>query len=203
MGAGDAGLWSFCVQRTGSILVSTADVFTYCVLSLPQSLFTHKEPREDWSVPAGTLAHSWGRGQARPKFSFVTPSSVVFVLVVPGGDDTATAVKGSEETAAQEEEEDEEEDEEEEESVPGCTLFIKNLNFATTEDTLNEVSRKQRVGTGFYLAQAAQVGWEWAGGQTGLLAGANPLLPAGAKRKGSAGLQRARGKLFSTLLCQG
>lgn len=33
-----------------------------------------------------------------------------------------------------------EEEEEEEESVPGCTLFIKNLNFSTTEETLKEVS---------------------------------------------------------------
>lgn len=49
-------------------------------------------------------------------------------------------MKDSEQTAAQEEEEEEEEDEEE--SIPGCTLFIKNLNFATTEDTLREVSHK-------------------------------------------------------------
>lgn len=83
----------------------------------------------------------------------------MFVLGV-SGDNTATAVEGSAETAAQGEEEDEEEDEEEEESVPGCTLFIKNINFATTEDTLNEVSHKQRVGTGFCLAQATEVGWE-------------------------------------------
>ncbi|XP_051017564.1 probable RNA-binding protein 19 [Acomys russatus] len=34
--------------------------------------------------------------------------------------------------------EEEEEEEEEEESVPGCTLFIKNLNFSTTEETLKE-----------------------------------------------------------------
>ncbi|XP_038201248.1 probable RNA-binding protein 19 [Arvicola amphibius] len=39
----------------------------------------------------------------------------------------------------------EEEEEEEEESVPGCTLFIKNLNFSTTEETLKEVFSK--VGT--------------------------------------------------------
>ncbi|KAM9281828.1 putative RNA-binding protein 19 [Morus bassanus] len=51
--------------------------------------------------------------------------------LVPG-----EAIKGSEETAAQEEEE------EEEESIPGCTLFIKNLNFATTEDTLKEMFSK-------------------------------------------------------------
>ncbi|XP_051489565.1 probable RNA-binding protein 19 [Apus apus] len=56
---------------------------------------------------------------------------------VPGGD-TDTAMKDSEETAAQEEGEEEDEEEEEEESIPGCTLFIKNLNFATTEDTLRE-----------------------------------------------------------------
>ncbi|NXH78989.1 RBM19 protein, partial [Hydrobates tethys] len=59
---------------------------------------------------------------------------------VPGGD-TDIAIKGSEETAAQEEDE-EEEEEEEEESIPGCTLFIKNLNFATTEDTLKETFSK-------------------------------------------------------------
>ncbi|NXJ31338.1 RBM19 protein, partial [Ciconia maguari] len=55
---------------------------------------------------------------------------VGFLLFVSG-----EAIKGSEETAAQEEEE-------EEESIPGCTLFIKNLNFATTEDTLKETFSK-------------------------------------------------------------
>ncbi|XP_053444569.1 probable RNA-binding protein 19 isoform X2 [Nycticebus coucang] len=38
-----------------------------------------------------------------------------------------------------------EEEEEEEESLPGCTLFIKNLNFNTTEETLKNVFSK--VGT--------------------------------------------------------
>lgn len=32
-------------------------------------------------------------------------------------------------------------DEEEKESAPGCTLFIKNLNFSTTEEKLQEVLR--------------------------------------------------------------
>lgn len=36
---------------------------------------------------------------------------------------------------------DEEDEEEEEESPPGSTLFIKNLNFSTTEQTLQEVLR--------------------------------------------------------------
>lgn len=38
-----------------------------------------------------------------------------------------------------EEEEENVEEEEEEESSPGSTLFIKNLNFSTTEQTLLEV----------------------------------------------------------------
>ncbi|KAF5929266.1 hypothetical protein HPG69_019287 [Diceros bicornis minor] len=38
--------------------------------------------------------------------------------------------------------EEEEEEEEEEESLPGCTLFIKNLNFDTTEETLKAVFSK-------------------------------------------------------------
>ncbi|NWX87847.1 RBM19 protein, partial [Nothoprocta pentlandii] len=55
------------------------------------------------------------------------------------GNDTDKPGKSSEVPAAQEEEE---EEEEEEESIPGCTLFIKNLNFATTEDTLKEIFSK-------------------------------------------------------------
>lgn len=35
--------------------------------------------------------------------------------------------------------EDEVEEEEEEDEVPGSTLFIKNLNFSTTEEQLREV----------------------------------------------------------------
>ncbi|CAJ1068825.1 probable RNA-binding protein 19 [Xyrichtys novacula] len=38
--------------------------------------------------------------------------------------------------------ENEEEEEEEEESAPGSTLFIKNLNFSTTEETLQETFSK-------------------------------------------------------------
>lgn len=32
-------------------------------------------------------------------------------------------------------------EEDEEESAPGSTLFVKNLNFSTTEQTLQEVLR--------------------------------------------------------------
>lgn len=41
----------------------------------------------------------------------------------------------------EEEEEEEEDEEEEEESAPGSTLFIKNLNFSTTEETLQQVGQ--------------------------------------------------------------
>ncbi|XP_045891930.1 probable RNA-binding protein 19 [Micropterus dolomieu] len=41
-----------------------------------------------------------------------------------------------------EEEEEEDEEEEEEESAPGSTLFIKNLNFSTTEEKLQETFSK-------------------------------------------------------------
>ncbi|XP_066187422.1 probable RNA-binding protein 19 [Sylvia atricapilla] len=76
---------------------------------------------------------------------FLSPAPQKRKAGVPGkevaGLEPGEAVKDPEEGAAQEEEEDEEE-EEEEENVPGCTLFIKNLNFATTEDTLKETFSK-------------------------------------------------------------
>ncbi|XP_077417240.1 putative RNA-binding protein 19 [Vanacampus margaritifer] len=42
----------------------------------------------------------------------------------------------------EEDEEEEEEEEEEDDSVLGSTLFIKNLNFSTTEETLQEIFSK-------------------------------------------------------------
>uniref|UniRef100_A0A8C4XFY5 RNA binding motif protein 19 n=1 Tax=Erpetoichthys calabaricus TaxID=27687 RepID=A0A8C4XFY5_ERPCA len=44
--------------------------------------------------------------------------------------------------SVEDQEEKEEEEEEEEESLPGCTLFIKNLNFSTTEDVLKKTFSK-------------------------------------------------------------
>uniref|UniRef100_A0A8B9EFV1 RNA binding motif protein 19 n=1 Tax=Anser cygnoides TaxID=8845 RepID=A0A8B9EFV1_ANSCY len=79
-----------------------------------------------------------------PMGVFSSPAPQKKPTEAPEKEGEASLAPGDEasETAAQEEEEDEEEDEEEEESVPGCTLFIKNLNFATTEDTLNETFSK-------------------------------------------------------------
>lgn len=42
-------------------------------------------------------------------------------------------------------EEEEEDEEEEEEILPGSTLFIKNLNFNTSEETLHEVSSRAQA----------------------------------------------------------
>ncbi|XP_069817518.1 probable RNA-binding protein 19 [Dendropsophus ebraccatus] len=45
----------------------------------------------------------------------------------------------SKESIAEEPEEKSESEDEEEETLPGCTLFIKNLNFSTNEETIKEV----------------------------------------------------------------
>ncbi|XP_037672907.1 probable RNA-binding protein 19 [Choloepus didactylus] len=58
----------------------------------------------------------------------------------PEGDKSTE--EGAHSPAAKTEEEEEEEEEDEDESLPGCTLFIKNLNFDTTEETLKEVFSK-------------------------------------------------------------
>lgn len=42
-------------------------------------------------------------------------------------------------------EEEEEDEEEEEQILPGSTLFIKNLNFNTSEETLHEVSSRAQA----------------------------------------------------------
>uniref|UniRef100_A0A8C5P7G9 Probable RNA-binding protein 19 n=1 Tax=Leptobrachium leishanense TaxID=445787 RepID=A0A8C5P7G9_9ANUR len=47
-----------------------------------------------------------------------------------------------EETKSQSEDIQKSEEEEEEETVPGCTLFVKNLNFSTSEETLKEAFSK-------------------------------------------------------------
>lgn len=52
------------------------------------------------------------------------------------------AGEGAEAATAKTEEDEEEDEDEDEESLPGCTLFIKNLNFSTTEETLKEVFSK-------------------------------------------------------------
>lgn len=63
----------------------------------------------------------------------------------PVGVFTAAKPETDKEAALNEEnkkEDDEQEEEEEEEAVPGSTLFIKNLNFSTTEEKLQEIFSK-------------------------------------------------------------
>ncbi|NWV21321.1 RBM19 protein, partial [Origma solitaria] len=89
----------------------------------PMGVFLSPAPQKK---PAGGAEKEDGAGLGAGRFILVS----------------GEAVKDSEEAAAQEEEEEEEDEEEEEENIPGCTLFIKNLNFATTEDTLKETFSK-------------------------------------------------------------
>uniref|UniRef100_A0A3Q2ZHE5 Probable RNA-binding protein 19 n=1 Tax=Hippocampus comes TaxID=109280 RepID=A0A3Q2ZHE5_HIPCM len=88
----------------------------------------------------------------------------------PVGVFVATKAEKKQQKDEKDKDEEEEEEEEEEDSVPGSTLFIKNLNFSTTEETLQEVhfcsSEKWRklwkilsMGYGFvqyYTAESAQ-----------------------------------------------
>uniref|UniRef100_A0A670KJD4 RNA binding motif protein 19 n=1 Tax=Podarcis muralis TaxID=64176 RepID=A0A670KJD4_PODMU len=60
---------------------------------------------------------------------------------IPGGKKEGDGHQGAQ-TQPVEAEIEEEDEEEEEESIPGCTLFIKNLNFVTKEETLQEVFSK-------------------------------------------------------------
>ncbi|XP_070690343.1 probable RNA-binding protein 19 isoform X2 [Pempheris klunzingeri] len=61
----------------------------------------------------------------------------VFVAAKPEPEKEEAVKEGRKEEA-----EEEEEEEEEEESAPGSTLFIKNLNFSTTEEKLQETFSK-------------------------------------------------------------
>ncbi|KAG7481084.1 hypothetical protein MATL_G00063030 [Megalops atlanticus] len=60
----------------------------------------------------------------------------------PAESDSASDFQNTLKATAQKTEEEEEDEDDEEESVPGSTLFIKNLNFNTTEETLQEVFSK-------------------------------------------------------------
>ncbi len=63
------------------------------------------------------------------------------ILLLPGPKTKDASVENNDSAKKEEEEEDEEEEEEEEEQIlPGSTLFVKNLNFNTSEETLREVS---------------------------------------------------------------
>uniref|UniRef100_H3AVJ7 RNA binding motif protein 19 n=1 Tax=Latimeria chalumnae TaxID=7897 RepID=H3AVJ7_LATCH len=62
------------------------------------------------------------------------------VGITGGVPDIRNFIKSPEKRAETEEEEEDEDDDEE--TLPGCTLFIKNLDFSTTEETLKEAFSK-------------------------------------------------------------
>uniref|UniRef100_A0A669ED58 Probable RNA-binding protein 19 n=1 Tax=Oreochromis niloticus TaxID=8128 RepID=A0A669ED58_ORENI len=66
------------------------------------------------------------------------------------------AAEKEEKKKENEEEEGDDEEEEEEEALPGSTLFIKNLNFNTTEEKLLEVGKLLSMGYGFVQYQTAE-----------------------------------------------
>ncbi|XP_004843785.1 probable RNA-binding protein 19 isoform X2 [Heterocephalus glaber] len=95
----------------------------------PISIFSSTAPQE--KAPQNPPAEPAGKDRAEPEAA---------------DSETPGTGKPAEERAAASttkmEEEEEQEEEEENESLPGCTLFIKNLNFDTTEETLKEVFSK-------------------------------------------------------------
>uniref|UniRef100_A0AAR2K7R6 RRM domain-containing protein n=1 Tax=Pygocentrus nattereri TaxID=42514 RepID=A0AAR2K7R6_PYGNA len=78
-----------------------------------------------------------------PVAVFSTPKSPCLALLFVEPEAVSKAGVGEQtDKQKQEEEEEEKEEEDEEESLPGSTLFIKNLNFSTTEETLQETFSK-------------------------------------------------------------
>uniref|UniRef100_A0A8C1KQ90 Probable RNA-binding protein 19 n=1 Tax=Cyprinus carpio TaxID=7962 RepID=A0A8C1KQ90_CYPCA len=72
------------------------------------------------------------------------PGDALILSYQPAGPQTKDASTENNDSAKKEEEEEEEEEEEDEEELilPGSTLFIKNLNFNTSEETLRETFSK-------------------------------------------------------------
>ncbi|XP_020138512.2 putative RNA-binding protein 19 [Microcebus murinus] len=94
----------------------------------PVGVFSGAAPQE--KEPQGAPSEAAEKGKVEPE---TVPDSEA----PEGGKPT----EGGMDTSSPKMEE-EEEEEEEEESLPGCTLFIKNLNFDTTEETLKKVFSK-------------------------------------------------------------
>ncbi|XP_045441368.1 probable RNA-binding protein 19 isoform X2 [Pipistrellus kuhlii] len=97
----------------------------------PMGVFSGSAPQRE--EPQDTPVEPAGKEWAAPEPGDPVPDSETHE-----GEETTEG--GAAESSLKMEEE--EEEEEEEESLPGCTLFIKNLNFDTTEETLREVFSK-------------------------------------------------------------
>ncbi|KAM5188878.1 putative RNA-binding protein 19 isoform 3-T6 [Callospermophilus lateralis] len=110
---------------------------------LAYSKFHHVPLYLEWA-PVGVFSSTAPQGkepqEASAEKNMVEPETVADGEA-PDGEKPAE--EGTEApTAKSEEEEEADEEEEDEESLPGCTLFIKNLNFSTTEETLQQVFSK-------------------------------------------------------------
>ncbi|XP_045152795.1 probable RNA-binding protein 19 isoform X1 [Echinops telfairi] len=104
---------------------------------LAYSKFHHVPLYLEWA-PMGVFS-SPAPQKGAPQDNMPSDTDKAEPEVVPAGE--TPAEEEAEGSSAKEEEE----EEEEEESLPGCTLFIKNLNFNTTETTLKEVFSKMGV----------------------------------------------------------
>ncbi|CAK6440388.1 unnamed protein product [Pipistrellus nathusii] len=94
----------------------------------PMGVFSGSAPQRE--EPQDTPVEPAGKERAEPEPGDPVPNSETHE-----GEETTEG--GAAESSLKMEEE-----EEEEESLPGCTLFIKNLNFDTTEETLRGVFSK-------------------------------------------------------------
>ncbi|MEJ1282002.1 RNA binding motif protein 19 [Cricetulus griseus] len=107
---------------------------------LAYSKFHHVPLYLEWA-PIGVFGTVPQKKDSQPAQTAEKAKAEPEMVLDPEGEKTSG--EGAEApTGKVEEEEEEEEEDEEEESVPGCTLFIKNLNFSTTEETLKEVFSK-------------------------------------------------------------
>ncbi|XP_046312462.1 probable RNA-binding protein 19 isoform X1 [Marmota monax] len=105
---------------------------------LAYSKFHHVPLYLEWA-PVGVFSSTAPQGKEPQKAS--AEKNMVEPETVTDGeapDGEKPAEEGAEAPTAKTEEE----EEEDEESLPGCTLFIKNLNFSTTEETLQQVFSK-------------------------------------------------------------
>ncbi|XP_026545289.1 probable RNA-binding protein 19 [Notechis scutatus] len=85
------------------------------------------------------------------------------------------------------------EEEEEEESLPGCTIFIKNLNFSTTEDTLKEVIFRDFMAMQAFLAPSPKLRLSYEQGhpRTGVPTSGRDMPETGPRK--NSGMQAACG----------
>ncbi|XP_020663005.3 putative RNA-binding protein 19 [Pogona vitticeps] len=106
---------------------------------LAYSKFRHLPLYLEWA-PMGIFS---GTGKKEPEISGDKKESEGPPQTGNTGNEETPMETGKPRTEEEEKEkDDDDEEEEEEECIPGCTVFIKNLNFSTTEETLKEVFSK-------------------------------------------------------------